>query len=43
VILSDENEVPIVEAHISPAGLELFIADLRRAAAEGAAMQRPVS
>lgn len=33
---------PIAEAHISRDGLEDLIADLRRAAAEGEALLRPV-
>lgn len=41
IVLSDENDIPIIQAHIQPGMLETLIADLRRAAAEGAALQRP--
>jgi hypothetical protein len=41
IILSDEAQDAIIEAHIRPDTLEALIADLRRARDEGEAMRRP--
>lgn len=41
IVLSDAAGKPIVEAHFAPALAETIIAELRRAVAESAAMQRP--
>lgn len=41
VYLLDEEEQVIAEAHLDPANVEPFIAQVREAAAVGAAVRRP--
>lgn len=42
VMFLDEAGEPIAEGHLRPDMVERFIADLRRATAEGEAMRRPM-
>lgn len=43
LVLSDQNGQPFAEAHIPREHIESLIADLRRAAADGEALERPLA